>query len=215
MIEKAMRERWIKDEEGWRKLPARAWPEYQPEAAEIPQLQEEMKKLCSPSSDGDLCADVTFNLATALIFNNVDTNKGLHLYKSLAAQGDARGACGAGVCLVEGYGVDPDEELGATYIQQACAAGYAQGIFELASLLYAGNAAPYVPEDVGKAYQLFEKAAELDHTAALYMQADCLMNGEGCEQDRAKAVGLLYRAGERGHRFARATLLNLLHEKSS
>jgi len=42
------------------------------------------------------------------------------------------------------------------------------------------------------------------------MLADCLIEGEGTEKDVARAVSLLYRAAERGHRYARQRIRELL-----
>lgn len=206
--EKEMRARWIRDEEGWSNLPARAWPEYQPDASEILELKSQLKEC-----EAEKCADTKFDLATALLFNNIDADEGLKMYLSLAAMGDPRGMTGAGIALFEGYGVEIDEEKGAMYLQQASQTGFAQGLYELGILHYTGNATPYVEEDVAKAKELYEKAAALEHTGALYMLADMLMNGDGCEKDLPRAVGLLYKAAERGHRHARSTLLRILREK--
>ena len=40
-----MLQRWEKDEEGWNKLPARAWPMPQPAEGEIPALTKRLKTL--------------------------------------------------------------------------------------------------------------------------------------------------------------------------
>ena len=68
-------------------------------------------------------------------------------------------------------------------------------------------------EDPEGAFSLFEKAAKKDHTGALYMVADCLMEGEGTEKSVAKAVPLFYRAAERGHRYSRQWIRELLKRK--
>jgi TPR repeat protein len=214
-----IRERWIKDEENWRKLPARAWPEVQPDADDVPRLQSLCDKLCSsPSSGGSpqdmsACHDVTFHLATALLFNNLNVEKGLAMFESLAEKGDVRGTTAAGICYVEGLGVTYDEEKGSRFIQHAADKDFLQGIYELGVLHYNGNATPYVDENMQKAFRLFELAASRQHTSGLYMTADMLLTGEGCgEKDEARAIRLLYEAGERGHRNARATLWALLRE---
>lgn len=213
-----IRERWIKDEENWRKLPARAWPEVQPDVDEIPRLQKEFDLLCTSNNksceeQSSNCKDISFHLATALLFNNVDVEKGLEMFESLARQGDVRGATAAGICYVEGFGVDSNEEKGSRLLKHAADADFLQGIYELGVLHYNGNAMPYVEEDAVKAYKLFELSASRQHTSGLYMTADMLLSGDGCEErDVARAIRLLYDAGERGHRNARATLWALLRE---
>ena len=67
-----------------------------------------------------------------------------------------------------------------------------------------------VEEDPEKAFGLFQRAAKSDHTAALYMVADCLVEGEGTERNIHKAVPLFYKAAERGHRYSRQRIRELL-----
>ncbi len=51
--EDEMRLRWQRDELGWRKLPARAWPPYQPTADDIPVLAARLADgKCSTNVDG-------------------------------------------------------------------------------------------------------------------------------------------------------------------
>ena len=211
VMEDEIRKRWVKDEENWRKLPARAWPEYQPDLHEIPKLRLTMKDMCKENSPS--CRDAKFNLATALLFNHVDHEEGMKLYESLAAEGDVRGMTAVGICLTEGFGCTRDDEHGSKWLQKASQLNFVQGIYEVATLHYTGTATPYVKEDVRKAFELFQQAASHDHASALYMVADMLMSGEGTEKDWARAVDLLYQSGEKGHRFARSTLLRLLREE--
>ena len=216
--EKEMRQRWIHDEEAWRKLPPRAWPEKQPNVEELPSLEALMSKECaaqSADSPSAACMDAKFDLGTCLIFNTLDVPRGLTLYKSLASAGNVKGMTGVGVVLVEGLGVNNDEAEGSKWIVAASDKGYSQAHFEMGTLLYTGAAAPHVKENVNAAFKQFEKAAALNHTGALYMTADMLYTGEGCEDswDAGRAVRLLYQAGERGHRYARATLLEWLRDE--
>lgn len=92
---------------------------------------------------------------------------------------------------------------------QRTATSMAQASYELGCVYYTGIDG-IVDEDVDKAFELFEKAAKEDHTAALYMVADCLVEGEGTERDVSKAVPLFYKAAERGHRYSRQRIRELL-----
>ena len=67
-----------------------------------------------------------------------------------------------------------------------------------------------------KAYDLFEMASAMQHTAAQFMVADFLLgNGDGVvPEDPTVAIQLLYEAGEKGHRRAREQLLNILDGKT-
>merc|ERR1712046_278192 len=107
-------------------------------------------------------------------------------------------------------GCEIKKEEGAAWLKQASEAGSIQGLYEMACLFYTGSAEPCVEENERKAFDFFEKAAGQNHTGALYMVADLLIDGVGCEQDAARAIPLLYQAGERGHRYARQTLLQIL-----
>ena len=68
-------------------------------------------------------------------------------------------------------------------------------------------------EDVEAAFGLFQKAANQGHVGAMYMMADCLIEGEGTEVDVARAIPLLYRAADQGHRYARQRVRELLSDE--
>merc|ERR1712137_947561 len=76
--ERETRIRWIQDELHWRKLPSRAWPEKQPNVEDIPKLKDLHDKICRPNEDSptttssSACQEVRFDLATALLFNQLD-----------------------------------------------------------------------------------------------------------------------------------------------
>jgi hypothetical protein len=213
--EKEMLQRWELDEDGWRELPARAWPAYQPAPSELEGLQAEVAnhKCDSSNSDGknttDLCQKLLFNVATALVFYNLDAEAGLRQYEELAEEGHVDSMVACGVILMDGLGVPPQEEKAIEWLRKAVASNSAQGCYELAVALYTGVEG-VLEEDAEAAFELFKKAAEQDHTAACYMMADCLVEGEGTEISVAQAVPLFYRAAERGHRYARQRIRELL-----
>ena len=170
-----------------------------------------MRNFCgSTAGHKDRCIEVRFNLATALVFNGIDCPEGLAMYRKLAIEGVPDGQVAVGVTLVEGLGVNEDLKEGVGWLKEASARGNPQGQYELGTLYYTGNAEPFIPESNEKAFELFEKAAEQGHMCGMYMCADMLIEGLGVEQDKARAVNLLYEAGERGHRTARYTLLAML-----
>ena len=71
--EAIFRERWRKDEDGWRKLPPRSWPAYQPPAEKIPSLEVDLLQ-CPKNAGAPLsqdCAKAHFDYATALVFTSV------------------------------------------------------------------------------------------------------------------------------------------------
>jgi TPR repeat protein len=150
-----------------------------------------------------------FNVATALVFYNLDAEAGFCQYKQLTKEGQVDSMVACGVVLMEGMGVPPQEEKDIEWLKKAVAFDSAQGCYELAAVLYTGLDG-VLEEDAKAAFELFKKAAKQDHTAALYMMADCLVEGEGTEISVAQAVPLFYRAAECGHRYARQRIRELL-----
>lgn len=84
--DKDLRNRWEKDEDNWRKLPARAWPENQPGVDEESELRRSVSVVCA-SPKSRTCKDVKFALATCLVFNNLDVDEGFKIYEDNAANG--------------------------------------------------------------------------------------------------------------------------------
>jgi TPR repeat protein len=206
-----MLRRWERDEDGWRELPARAWPEYQPNPEQLKGIQKEVAKnncsssLSSSSSQlsSDPCRSLLFSVATAQVFYNVDPTSGFEQYKDLAQNGHVDSMVACGIILVEGFGGTRNrEEEGVAWLKRAVSLGSSQALYELGTVYYTGIDG-VVPEEPETAYIMFEKAAAKGHVGAMYMMADCLMEGEGTKMDAARAVPLLYQAADQGHRYAR------------
>lgn len=206
-------ERWVKDEESWRKLPARAWPAYQPKVEEIEELKVAMEQSCT--RDEDDCLIAKFNIATAFAFNHINSDEAIKIYESLAVIGDPNSMTALGICFCEGFGVDFDFEQGVGWLRKAHSLKFAQATYELGSLYYTGSASPTITENSDMAFKLFELAANQNHTSAMFMVADMLMSDDVKEKDYATAVDLLYRAGDQGHRYARSMVWKLLREEES
>eukprot|EP00531_Pseudo-nitzschia_arenysensis_P015901 CAMPEP_0116124610 /NCGR_PEP_ID=MMETSP0329-20121206/5369_1 /TAXON_ID=697910 /ORGANISM="Pseudo-nitzschia arenysensis, Strain B593" /LENGTH=368 /DNA_ID=CAMNT_0003618595 /DNA_START=42 /DNA_END=1148 /DNA_ORIENTATION=+ len=232
-------DRWQKDEEGWRNLPSRAWPEYQPNQEELEGIVAQVERLgCSQrvmeekpsrfswfgfgrksSCSLDQCKKLLFDMASGLVFYQVDPVTGFALYEALAKRGHTDAMVACGIVLIEGLGVSQREHEGLAWLEKAVAAhdssnaettaSMAQASYELGCVYYTGIDG-IVEEDAEKAFGLFEKAAEQEHTAALYMVADCLVEGDGTERNVSKAVPLFYKAAERGHRYSRQRIRELL-----
>jgi len=214
-VEAAMRERWMKDEEdgGFRKLPPRAWPARQPKAEELPALRAQLEaNRCPPASQiksmSKVCGELTFDLASTLVFNALEGTSGFEMYHELGRNGYQDGMVGVGVCMVEGLTIPRQEKEGIKWLRQAVEAGSAQAQVELGNLYYTGT--DLIEEDETAAVQLFEAAAVQKHSHGMFMLADCLLEGSGCDPDPARAVPLLYAAAESGHRGARQHLRQLL-----
>ena len=228
--EAAMRRKWEEDEDKWHKLPPRAWPPYYPSADEVAMLRQRLVEHTCPSAEEIVaggvilskeCISCAFDLATCLTFNGLDADRGLRMYIKLAldkgkdasdADGDAESMVAVGVVLLEGLGVPRDEAEGLRWLRRGAAAGSVQGEYELAVAYYTGLDEAGLECDEAQAFKYFESAASRMHTGALFMLADCLIEGTGCEKDPARAVPLLHAAAIRGHRLARAYLREWLDE---
>jgi hypothetical protein len=223
-----MLQRWERDEDGWRELPARAWPEYQPNPEQLKGIQKEVtKNNCSSSSSAsssspsqytssDICQSLLFNVATAQVFYNVDPKRGFEQYEDLAQTGHVDSMVACGVILVEGFVADirNREEEGVQWLKRAVSQGSSsQALYELGTVYYTGIDG-VVQEDPEQAFGMFEKAAAKGHVGALYMMADCLIEGEGTKIDVARAIPLLYQAADQGHRYARQRVRELLKDKT-
>ena len=223
--EKEIREIWERDEaEGFRKLPARAWPAYQPDQEDIPTILNNLKRQnCTNDDDNenilikkphlDVCIKATFDLATALVFNNLDVTKGLKLFKNLAdVSNNPDGMCAFAVVYLEGYGVELNEKLAMKYLKLAIEKhNHSQALYELGTCYYTGIEG-ILEENETLAFEMFEKAAEQNHVAAKYMCADMLLEGIGVTIDIPRAIPLLYSAADQGHRYSRQRMRELLDE---
>ncbi|GMI32355.1 hypothetical protein TeGR_g14810 [Tetraparma gracilis] len=211
--ESATRARWIKDEENWRKLPARAWPPAQPDEDALPACEAAAVAKCGGARDKE-CLDAEFLLATCRFFTGADPVKGFAGYKRNAEAGHLDSMVGVGVCLTENYIAPADAGMGeaeaVAHLRRAAELGSLQATFELGVLYYTGTS-DSVPADERMAAACFEKAARQGHTAAQYMVADMITEGEGgLERDFVRALDLFYAAAEKGHRFSRQQFLACL-----
>lgn len=206
--------RWERDEEEhWRELPARAWPAVQPEPEESAGIQQLYDAAHCDSKTSDQCQEWAFQMATTLVFYSIDPAKGLKRFRQLAKKGHVDSMVACGIVLVEGLGVSPNEREGIRFLEQALECGSTQAAYELATIYYTGLDG-IVEEDEARAFRLFENAAAHHHTAAMYMMADCLLNGEGTKPDVLRAIPIFYKAAEQGHRYARQRIREFLASKA-
>jgi len=230
-----MRKRWEDDEEsGYRKLPPRAWPPYQPPAAALPLLSQQAmacpKNVTTPQllpSSSQLqqhtdidCNKALFDLATCLAFNNIDGPAAFKQYQALADTGHLESQVAVGVLLVDGIGCECNVEAGVAHLAIAAKANNAQGLFELGTAVYI-EAVQCMPDlETGEiqqisdsnatAFALFEKAAAQAHVGGSFMTGEMLLDGEGCEPNVARAIPLVMLAAEAGHRFGRQRIRHLM-----
>jgi TPR repeat protein len=155
------------------------------------------------------CGKLTFDVATALVFNGLEDTSGFEMYLGLGQNGHLDGMVGTGVCLAEGLTVPQQEDEGIKWLRQAVERGSAQAQVELGNMYYMGT--DFIREDERIAVTLFEAAAAQKHSHGMFMLADCLLEGSGCAPNPSRALSLLYDAAEKGHWGARNHLQKLLN----
>lgn len=196
----ALKAQWEKDEDCFSALPSRAWPPQQPDADEQSDLETKFIACERDGKDTEACDDITFKLATCLVFNNIDSERGLQLYKLLASKGHIDGTVAAGVVLLEGLGVPYDEAAGINLLSKKNSITSPQGAYEYATAIYTGIIDVNDPNR--EAFKLFRYCAEQQHTGGLFMTAEMIYTDEA-SGDIKEAVQLYAAAAERGHRMAR------------
>ena len=128
--------------------------------------------------------------------------EGIELLQALAARGSAVAACGLGMCLMDGHGVDVDEEQAVSFCFQSAEAGYQHGQHALGCAFYLGTG---VEADTSQAVRWFERAAAQGHPNAMFMLGEILLDGAATgAPGREVAYHWLMKAGELGHVGARA-----------
>ena len=96
-----------------------------------------------------------------------------------------------------------DEELAEQYHHVAAQSGHAQSMHELGTIHYLGDG----PSDSEEAVRWFRKAARLGVCGSMYMLGECLLNGDGTQQNADAALGWFAAAADLGHRGARHQVL--------
>merc|ERR1719159_307106 len=156
--EASMRERWLREEE-FGKLPARAWPPHLPKKEDLPSLRAQLESNRCPAASqkmSESCGKLTFDVATALVFNGLEETSGFEMYLGLGRNGHLDGMVGAGVCLMEGLTIPQQEDEGIKWLSKAVEKGSAQAQVELGNLYYMGT--DLITEDERTAVALFEAA---------------------------------------------------------
>lgn len=116
------------------------------------------------------------------------------LMKLAADRGDALSICEYGVYLMNGDGVEKDEQAAVEYWQKAADMGLALAHDKLGACYLAGLCG--LPQSEEKAFEAFTKAAEGGNPDAMFRLAYFYQNGVVVKQDLPKAVALLQQAAE-------------------
>jgi len=194
------------------------WPRHIPEADLIRGLEIDwLFCQASPNYRGNrqTCQDQQFRIASYYLLNQNDPaekRKGAKLVKDLAEHGHPDGMCLYAMILMDGRvpGVDANPEEAVIWFRRCVDLHrHIAATYELAVAHYTGEGLAENPE---YALKLFRQAAHLGHAGAAYMLGECLLDGVGCERDRAEALEWLITAAELGHHLARERVLTVLQE---
>lgn len=217
---------------------SRPWPVNPPTESQMHTIRRQthldgcwsMKSSSSDSKSNQLsssprCQDLIFQLASSLVFGNVDPPAGLGHFMILASSSSTsphviKAMVAAGVTLAEGIGVIANVRQGIQYLKNAAALGSGQAYYELGCVYYTGVKGHLDAEPV-KALEYFKVAAkQYHHPAASYMVANCLFQqqrqgqGQGMSETKNNnnnnnafaARAFLTKAAEAGHYYARQQL---------
>ncbi len=127
-----------------------------------------------------------------------------------------------GLCYFNGDGVEKDEAEGVMWIQEGAWGGEEKAIDWLNEAAEKGyEPAKKALEEIEDedfyhkrlVFRDYQQEAEEGDGEAQYNLGNCYLNGEGCTQDRAKAVAWFRKAAEQGNEDAKAALAELEQEK--
>jgi len=203
--------------------PSASWPppEEQPRRSYIPVLKKALAQ-CG-GTESDACHGVAFALSVALIGGSLfghsehdDTERtddertiGADLMHTLAERGSPAGMCGWAYCLIDGDLTVQDVPRAVALHHEAARGGYAQSMHELGVLYFTGEWSDEgVDADHMRARHWLRAAAERGVAPSMYLLGELLLEqGAAAEEE---AYRWFAHAGERGHRGARARILEKL-----
>ena len=142
-------------------------------------------------------------LTAALTTPQSDTNelervlKTCHdCFKRASDQGDSNGLYNLGMCKLNGYGCEANENLAFQCFLTAAKDGHPEAINNLGGFYRDGIV---VRQNLATAAKWFEKSAEYGNDYGELNFALALQRGEGVEQDEPRAAKLLKHAAEQGN----------------
>lgn len=127
-----------------------------------------------------------------------------------------------GLCYFNGDGIEKDEAEGVMWIQEGAWGGEEKAIDWLNEAAEKGyEPAQKALEEIEDEdfwhkrcdFRRYQQAAEEGDSEAQHNLGVCYLNGDGCMQDRAKAVRWLRKSAEQGNEEAKAALADLEQEK--
>jgi TPR repeat protein len=117
-------------------------------------------------------------------------------FERAAAAKDANGLYNLGMCLLNGYGCERDEDKALACFRSAADAGHPEAINNIGGLYRDGIV---VERDLVIASRWFEKSAEMGNAYGQLNYALALQRGEGVPRDDVAAAALLKAASAQGN----------------
>ena len=121
--------------------------------------------------------------------------RSLGCFKLAAAEKDPNGLYNLGMCLMRGYGCEPDSEKAFDCFRAAAEAGHPEAINNIGGFYRDGIV---VEKDLVIAAKWFAKSAALENAYGELNYALALLRGEGVERDQPRAAAMLHRIAEQG-----------------
>ena len=145
----------------------------------------------------------TIDLMNALNDSSMSTNEVLVTmsrsfarFKQASDRGDANGLYNLGMCYLNGYGCERNENLAFECFRTTAEGGHPEAINNLGGFYRDGIV---VRRNVAKATECFARSAKLGNSYGELNYALALQRGEGVEKNEKKAFELLSRAAESGN----------------
>ena len=117
-------------------------------------------------------------------------------FKTAAAKGDANGAYNLGMCHLNGYGCEKDEDLAFNCFRTAAEKGHPEAINNMGGCYRDGMV---VEKNLELAAKFFERSAKLGNAFGQLNLALALQRGEGVAKDDHRAFELLTEAAAQGN----------------
>ena len=128
---------------------------------------------------------------------NTSKDKYFQLVKTVADNGYYDAMVRTHFCYRDGSGTEKDMDKAMQYLNDAVEGKYANACFLKGLYFYGGDNG--VEQDKSKAVQLWEIAANKDHSRAAEYLGECYRDGDGVEVDVAKAIAWFEKAKDLGN----------------
>lgn len=141
----------------------------------------------------DMMTDEVYEKACSLLEEG-SLQEAAEIFKKLADDGNPLAQCDYGVCLVEGKGVEKNEEAAAEYWQKSADAGFPLAEHKLGICYLKGLCG--LENNNDKAFEYFQKAADGGVKESMFNLAYCYQEGIGIQPDIKKSIEWMEKAAD-------------------